>query len=148
MFVEGLAEKWRGVNQGLERARTGVDQFLQEERRSGRWTLRHVATGLGKGLVVAAGTIAGGAIGGGAGLFISTGIFGPLAGIVQSEIGQVKPSIESIETGLKMAGFVGTFGLIGLAGMISGIELTGRLVRWLPRRTFTDELMECLAVRD
>lgn len=39
MFVDRLAEMRRGVNQGLERARSGVDQFLHDERGGVRWNL-------------------------------------------------------------------------------------------------------------
>lgn len=38
MFVEGLAEKWQGVNQRLEEVRSGADQFLHDERGGIRFT--------------------------------------------------------------------------------------------------------------
>ncbi|HBQ51222.1 hypothetical protein A3B42_04305 [Candidatus Daviesbacteria bacterium RIFCSPLOWO2_01_FULL_38_10] len=137
MFVDGLVELRRGLGQNVEKARSGLDQFLLDERGLNRWTLKNIAIGLGKGLIVASSMLAAGYVGVGLGLSISSEILGPFKDIVYSE-----PSIES---GLKMSLSLLTPGVLGIGGMIGAVELTGRLVNWLPRRTSTEEIMQFLA---
>lgn len=109
MFVEGLAEKWRGVNQGLERARAGVNLLLHDERASERW--RNIGRNVGRGLAVVTG--------------MAVGCFGTGYGMiaVMEKVGYPDPN-EGLLFGLKVLGL----GVIEIGGMLVGSEIAAKMV--------------------
>ena len=62
MFVDRLVEMRRGIGRGLENIRTGVDQFLLDERGSDRFLGQSMAVA-GSGIAVVMGGPAGEKIG-------------------------------------------------------------------------------------